>query len=162
MITEDIRLARIEPAPNLCSTLSFNTTEQGIQPNWMSAQIRALCSVRTAPVSHHPAFHSPFALRNIGPIPISTQTSPSHPPEFPLQQQVTGSNNLSSDATMAPERVYNQPTIPTRGFEPWSLGAPLHRFLHDALTKPPNRPLITIEKENVLYFSGWTTDMKSD
>ena len=64
----------------------FHSTRRNKAINPMTAQTRAPCTVRyTAPVSHYSTFHSPFALRNIGPIPISTKTSLSHPPEFPLQ-----------------------------------------------------------------------------
>ena len=77
---------------------------------------------------------------------------PANPPEFPLQQQVTGSDNLSCDAAVAPERVYHQPTILTWGIEPWSRGAPLHLFLNDAFSNTPTRPLLIIEKENAFKF----------
>jgi hypothetical protein len=51
---------------------------------------------------------------------------------------------------VAPERMYDQPTILTTGFEPWSQGAPLHLFLNDALSHTPTRPLLLMLKENVL------------
>ncbi|EFX78086.1 hypothetical protein DAPPUDRAFT_246350 [Daphnia pulex] len=111
----------------------------------MTAQTRALCTVRTAPVSHHSTFHLPFVLTEeywTDPN-IDENRPPANPPEFPLQQQVTGSDNLSCDATVAPTGV--QPTNKAhQGIRTLSLGAPLHLLLNDAFSNTPTRPLCNV------------------
>jgi hypothetical protein len=99
MITEIIRLARIEPAPT-CMQHIPNSTRRSKAINPMTAQTRAPCTVRTAPVSHHSTFHLPFAPTEehwTDPN-IDENRPPANPPEFPLLQQVTGSKWRHSGA----------------------------------------------------------------
>jgi hypothetical protein len=88
-------------------------------------------------------------LRNIGPIPISTKTVPQ--PTLPSSLSSIKSRG-PCDATVAPERVYDQPTKLTRGFEPWSPGAPLHLLLNDTFSNTPTRPLCNIVKRKCFKF----------
>jgi hypothetical protein len=147
VITEDIRLARIGPAPNLRHTfIQHDGTRHSTQLNDCANKGTLLCQIYSA---SFPLFHISFAFcaEEYWTDPNIDENVPQPPSRVPSPARG------SDDATVAPKRVYSQPIILFKGFEPWSLGAPLHLFLHDALTNTPNRPLIRIEKENAFEFS---------
>ncbi|EFX78098.1 hypothetical protein DAPPUDRAFT_246374 [Daphnia pulex] len=121
----------------------------------MTAQTRALCTVRTAPVSHHSTFHLPFApTEEYWTDPnIDENRPPANTPEFPLQQQVTGSDNLSCDATVAPTGVQpiNQQSSPGDS-NPVSRCTTAPIPYNDAFSNTPTRTLDIMGKVDGFNF----------
>ncbi len=140
MITEGYSTSTVQStAPNLCNTFSFNTAKQGNPMNECANKGTLLCQNSAS----FPLFHISFAFCAEG--------------NAPQPSRVPSPARGSDDATVAPERVYEKPTMLTRGFEPWSHGAPLHLFLSDALFNTPTRTPIMIEKENLLNYQWMVT-----
>jgi hypothetical protein len=141
MITEIIRLDVQSQHPLVCNTFPIQHDGTRQLTQWLRKQGHLALSDIQHQFPIIPHFICLLRrLRNIGPIPISTKAIPQ--PTLPSSLSSIKSRG-PCDTTVAPERMYNQPTMLSRGFEPClHPGAPLHLFLNDAFSNTPTRPLL--------------------